>query len=88
MGAPVSIGHFLFFVGGFDLLDQGIDFFGFEFVGVLGHPSLSVVDDLGEIVGSGGGDFFGDEGGTSEVAAFGSFAVALGTLFFEDRIGG
>ena len=90
--APVSpskrILYFLFLVGGFDLLDQGVDFFGFEFVGVFGHVSLAVVDDPGQVVGSGGGDFFGDEGGASEVAAFGGFAVTLGALFFEDGIGG
>jgi hypothetical protein len=78
---------FLFLVGGLDLLDQGVDFFGLEFVGVLGHVSLAVVDDFGEVVGRGGGDFFGDESRASEVAAFGGFAVAFGALFFEDGIG-
>src|ERR1700722_18696082 len=68
---------FLFLVGRTELLDQGVDFFELQFVGILGHVSLAVVDDLGEVVGGGGGDFFGDEGGASEMAAFGSFAVAL-----------
>jgi len=45
--SPSSERDFLFLVGGFDLLYQDVDLFGLEFVGVLRHASLAVVDDLG-----------------------------------------
>jgi len=75
-------------VGGLDLLDQGVDFFGLEFIGVLGHVAFAVGDDCFQVVQGHGAGFVGDEGRSSEMAAFAGFAVTLGAILLEDRVGG
>lgn len=50
-----------FLAQGLDLLDQGVDFFRRQLADVLGHAAFAVGDDVAQLMGGGGGVFFGDE---------------------------
>jgi hypothetical protein len=84
---PSSI-DYLFFVQGFDLLNEPVDFVRCQFALVLGHMTFAVSDDVAQFVGRSGCDFFRDERGSVEVAPLGGFAMTLRAAINEDRIRG
>ena len=78
----------LFLVCGFDLLDEGVDFFGGQFAGVFRHAALAIGDDVAQVVGGGRGGFVGDERRAAHEAALGGLAVTLGAVFLIDGVRG
>jgi hypothetical protein len=72
----------------FNLLDQSVDFFWRELACVFRHAAFAVVDDVAQVVGGGGGDFFGDERWSGEVATLGGFPVTLGAVLLEHGVRG
>jgi hypothetical protein len=78
----------LFSISCFDLENQRVDVAGTEFRVEMRHTALSVGDDGTEIVNGRVRDFIGNERRAAEMPAFGSLAMALGTIFFVNGVRG
>jgi hypothetical protein len=79
----------LFHIQSFDLLGQGVNFLWSKFAAELWHVAFAVGDDVVQVIGSRGMDFFvRDERWPVHKAALGIIAVTSHAVFLEDGIRG